>query len=304
MAKDYYAVLGVGRNADDGEIKKAFRRLAQQFHPDKNPGNQEAEVKFKEINEAYSVLSDKEKRAQYDRFGSNWEQFARAGAGASGGPGWNGSRTMTPEEFEQVFGNGSFGGIFDSIFGGRGTRSRGGNSGGFGFETEYSAPPQNPSTEVTVTITLEEAFRGATRTLQSDDGTRFEVNIPRGVKTGSKVRMKGAGGRSDIVLAVEVLPHPQFQREEDDLRVKVPVDLYTAVLGGEVQIPTLERNVMLTVPTGTQNGRSFRLRGLGMPNLRQPEQRGDLYAVVDVVLPVSLTPEEKSAFERLRSMRR
>lgn len=303
MAKDYYTVLGVGRNADDGEIKKAFRKLAQQFHPDKNPGNQEAEVKFKEINEAYSVLSDKEKRSQYDRFGSNWEQFARAGAGtgAGGGPGWNGSNTMSPEEFEQVFGNGGFGTIFDSILGGRSGRGRTGG-GGFGFERDFAQ--HAPSTEVTVTVSLEEAFRGASRTLQSEDGNRFEVNIPRGVKTGSKVRMKGAGGRSDIVLAVEVVPHPQFQREEDDLRVKVPVDLYTAVLGGEVQIPTLERNVMLTIPAGTQNGRSFRLRGIGMPNLRQPDQRGDLYAIVDVVLPASYTPEEKALFERLRSMRR
>ena len=137
MAKDYYTVLGVGRNADDGEIKKAFRKLAQQFHPDKNPGNQEAEVKFKEINEAYQVLSDKEKRSQYDRFGSNWEQFARAGAGtgAGGGPGWNGSNTMSPEEFEQVFGNGGFGTIFDSILGGRSGRGRTGG-GGAGFERD------------------------------------------------------------------------------------------------------------------------------------------------------------------------
>lgn len=298
MAKDFYSVLGVGRSADDGEIKKAFRRLAQQYHPDKNPGNQEAEIKFKEINEAYSVLSDKEKRAQYDRFGANWEQFARAGAGASGGPAWNGSHTMTSEEFEQVFGNGGFGSIFDSILGGKGSRNRG----GFSFESDYT--PRPASTEVTVTVTLEEAFRGASRTLQSDDGSRFEVNIPPGVKTGSKVRMKGAGGRSDIVLAVEVLPNTQFQREEDDLRVKVPVDLYTALLGGEVQIPTLERSVMLTIPAGTQNGRSFRLRGIGMPNLRQPEQRGDLYAVVEVVLPTVLTSEEKTMFERLRSIRK
>lgn len=300
MAKDYYSVLGVGHNADESDIKKAFRRLAQQYHPDKNPGNKEAEVKFKEINEAYSVLSDKEKRAQYDRFGSNWEQFARAGGNAGNANGWNGSH-MTPEEFEQVFGNGGFGGIFDTIFGGRnGTTSR--NRGGFSFESDFA--PQTPASEVTVTVSLEEAFRGAARTLQSEDGTRFEVNIPRGVKTGSKVRMKGAGGRGDIVLAVEVVPHPQFQREEDDLRVKVAVDLYTALLGGEVQIPTLERGVMLTIPANTQNGRSFRLRGLGMPNLRQPEQRGDLYAIVDVVLPANLTTEEKTLFERLRSMRR
>lgn len=296
MAKDYYSTLGIGRNADDNEIKKAFRRLAQQYHPDKNPGNSEAEVKFKEINEAYSVLSDKEKRAQFDRFGANWEQYSRAGAGA--GPSRNGTNTMTQEEFERMFGGGGFGNIFEGLFGNRGQRGQG----GFGFESDFA--PRPTTSEVTVTITLEEAFSGTTRALQGENGTRFEVNIPRGVKTGSKVRMKGAGGRGDIVLSVEVLPHPQFQREEDDVRVKVPVDLYTALLGGEVQIPTLERTVMLTVPAGTQNGRAFRLRGIGMPSLRQPDQRGDLYAAVDVVLPSTLTPEEKTTFEHLRSLRR
>ncbi len=297
MAKDYYSTLGVGRNAEEQEIKKAFRGLALQYHPDKNPGDKESERMFKEINEAYGVLSDKEKRAQYDRFGANWEQFARAG-GNAGGQGFNGTQSMSPEEFERVFGNGGFGTIFDNIFGNRSTKNRG----GFSFESDFAPQPQ--VSEVTVTVTMEEAFRGTSRTLQSEDGTRFEVNIPRGVKTGSKVRMKGAGGRSDIVLVVEVLPHPQFSREEDDVRVKVPVDLYTALLGGEVQIPTLERTVMLNVPAGTQNGRAFRLRGLGMPNLRQSEQRGDLYAVVDVVLPTNLTPEERATFDRLRAMRR
>jgi curved DNA-binding protein len=293
--KDYYQTLGVGRNADENEIKKAFRKLAQQYHPDKNPGNKEAERRFKEINEAYTVLSDKEKRSQYDRLGANWEQYQRAGGANPWGDG--ATRTMSPEEFEQMFGNGGFGTIFDTIFGARGGRGRG----GINFGNDFATPKPN---EVTVQISLEEAFHGATRTLQNEDGSRFEVNIPRGVRTGSKVRMKGASGRSDILLAVEVAPHPQFTREEDDLRVKATVDLYTALLGGDTQVPTLERPILVTIPPGTQNGRIIRLRRLGMPHLRQPEQRGDLLVVVDVTLPVNLSGEEKALFEKLRAMRR
>ncbi|GIV76599.1 DnaJ domain-containing protein [Litorilinea aerophila] len=319
--KDYYQILGVPRNATDKEIKKAFRQLAQKYHPDKNPGNKEAEQKFKEINEAYTVLSDPEKRKKYDRFGAQWEQYERAGgrpedfdwsAWTGGGPrGSYTTRTVTPEEFEQMFGGmGGFSSFFDALFG-SGMGGMGGRPGGsfrqsrgrpgvdFGVHERTAAPPR---TEVPVDITLEEAFHGTTRTLQSEDGTRLEVNIPRGVKTGSRVRARGSQG--DIYLKINVLPHERFTREGDDLRVRVPVDLYTAVLGGEVQVPTLERPVVLTIPPGTQNGKTFRLRGLGMPNLRQPDKRGDLYAVVEVTLPTNLSEKERSLFEELRKLRR
>ncbi len=303
--KDFYKTLGVNRNASEQEIKKAFRKLAQQYHPDKNSGDKEAERKFKEVNEAYSVLSDADKRSQYDRFGPQWEQYARSGmnpddfaryGGFGAGPGGQ-ARTMTPEEFEQMFGGagglGGMGGIFDQFFG------RGGRSPGAGFETR-STPP---ASEVTVQVTLEEAFQGGARMMQTSDGQRLEVNIPRGVKTGSKVRMKGAGNGGDIILKVEVLPHDRFEREGDDLRTKLQVDLYTALLGGEAQVQTLERTVTLTIPAGSQNGRVFRLRGLGMPLLKNPEQRGDLYAALDVQLPTRLTPREKQLFEELRSLK-
>jgi len=309
--KDYYKILGVERNADEAQIKKAFRKLAQQYHPDKNPGNAEAERKFKEINEAYTVLSDAEKRVQYDRFGAQWEQYARSGGRPEdfnwGGGGGNQSRTMTPEEFEQMFGGNGFSSFFESLFGnsaggarpGQQTRTR--RNGNFGFEERPGF--QTPAaTEVPVKVTLEEAFRGATRTLESGPGARFEVNIPRGVKTGSKVRVSGVGGQ-DILLKVEVAPHAQFTRDNDDLRVQVPVDLYTAVLGGEAQIPTLDRSVVLTIPAGSQNGRVFRLRGLGMPNLKNPDQRGDLLAELTATLPTNLSAEEKELFEKLRSLR-
>lgn len=311
MAQDYYRTLGVAKTATEKDIKKAFRKLAQQYHPDKNPGDKDAERKFKEVNEAYSVLSDAEKRGQYDRFGPQWEQYARAGMNPDDfaryggfGPGGGGqTRTVTPEEFEQMFGHGGaggFGNIFDTLFGGaRGAEQRT-TRGGMGFDTRSYGPPA--PAEVPVTVTIEEAFHGGTRVVQTADGRRIEANIPRGVKTGSKVRMRGAAD-GDVLLRIEVAPHAQFKRDDDNLTVNVSVDLYTALLGGEVQVPTLERPVALKIPAGTQNGRTFRLRGLGMPHLRNPDERGDLLAVVDVRLPTRLSERERQLFEELRQQR-
>lgn len=320
--KDYYATLGVPKNADDKVIKSAYRKLARAHHPDVNPGKPEAEQRFKEINEAYAVLSDPDKRKMYDRFGAEWEGYQRAGFGpddapARGAPGGQRgyARTMTPEEFQEVFGRGfgrsapggsstSFGGgqysdFFEALFGG-----------GLGGARAARAS-RGQDIDAAVEVSLEEAFSGTRRSMQWEDGRRIEVTVPRGVRTGSRVRLSGQGGAGasggstgDLYLNVTVQPHPQFTREGDDLRVAVPVDLYTAVLGGEVRVPTLERPVLLTVPAGTQNGRSIRLRGLGMPSLRNPEQRGDLYAVVDVQLPASLTDEQRALFERLRALAR
>ena len=335
--RDYYKVLGVERSADDKEIKRAFRKLAQQYHPDKNPNNKEAEAKFKEVNEAYTVLSDPEKRSKYDQFGAQWEQYSRTGGrpedfdwgGWSGGAGSNRgngrTRTVTPEEFEQMFGGGAgaagFSSFFDSLFGGgmggtgmggrttsSGTqyRTRTGPRYGFNYDPRPgagAAPAEVASADVPVEITLEEAFRGTTRTLQTEDGTRMEVSIPRGVKTGSRVRMRGGVGGADIYLRVTVMPDSRFTREENDLRVRVPVDLYTAILGGETQVPTMDRAVVLTIPAGTQNGKTFRLRGLGMPELKNPDQRGDLLAVVEVALPTDLSADEQKLFAELRKLR-
>lgn len=320
--KDYYQTLGVSRSADEKEIKKAFRKLAQQYHPDRNPGDKTAEQKFKEINEAYTVLSDADKRSKYDRFGSQWEQFARAGgqaqdfdwsqwrSGASGGRGGY-SRTVTPEEFEQIFGNmgggGGFSSFFDTLFGGAG----GGPRGGVGFDTRTrgGVDPRMQTrraqqAEVPVQITLEEAYSGTQRLMQTEDGSRIEASIPKGVKSGSRVRMARAAGAGDVYLKIEVLPHDRFTREDDNLRVTVPVDLLTAVLGGEVEVPTLERPVVLKIPAGTQNGRVIRLRGQGMPQLKQPDQRGDLLAIVAVELPTKLSEKERALFEELRRLRK
>jgi curved DNA-binding protein len=327
--KDYYKTLGVARSADEKEIKKAFRKLAQQYHPDKNPGDKAAEARFKEINEAYTVLSDPDKRGKYDKFGAQWEQYERAGGrpedfnwggmgGMGGQPGGSYSRTVTPEEFEQMFGGmggaggaGGFSSFFDSLFGGAAAGGMGGRSGsgtrrrGMGFDTETMARPQR--VEVNAAVSLEEAFHGTTRVLQMEDGQRLEVNIPRGVTTGSKVRMKGAGSdpsrQADIVLNIEVQPNDRYTRDGDNLKVRVPVDLYTAVLGGEAQVPALDKTVALTIPAGTKNGKTIRLRGLGMPHLKNPDQRGDLLAEVVVDLPTALSAKEKALFEELRSLR-
>jgi curved DNA-binding protein len=307
--KDYYKILGVSRNADEKEIKKAFRKLAQQYHPDKNPGNQEAERKFKEVNEAYTVLSDADKRSKYDKFGAQWEQYERAGVrpedmnwGGFGGR----TRTVSPEEFQQMFGgNSGFSSFFETLFGGGmpGAGARPGQQYRQRAGYDPFAGAQEATNEVAAQVTLEEAFHGTTRMVQLMDGTRLEANIPRGVKTGSKVRMRGASGQGDIVLRIEVLPHTEFTREGDDLRIKLPLDLYTALLGGEAVVPTLERPLALTIPAGTQNGKVFRLRGQGMPNLKQPDQRGDLLAEVSVTLPTNLSDEEKRLIGRWRELR-
>jgi curved DNA-binding protein len=329
--KDYYQTLGVGKNAGKEEIKKAYRKLARQHHPDMNPGDKKAEEKFKEINEAYEVLSDQAKREKYDRFGSSWQQYERSGgrpedfdwnqwSPRSGGQTY--TRTLTPEELEQILGGGfggDFGGLggfsdfFETLFGNAGRRA--GGAGGArtsqGRERSAARALRGRDAEHTVQVSLEDAYRGTTLSLQWEDGKRIEARIPPGVKTGSKIRLSGQGesGGSgaqagDLYLKIEVKPHPVFTRDGDDLRVNVPVDLYTALLGGKATVPTLDRPVELTIPPETSNGKSFRLRGLGMPKLKNPQERGNLYATVQVQLPTDLSPQEKDLLEKLRALRK
>ena len=316
--QDYYKVLGVSRSASEAEIKKAFRKLAQQYHPDKNPDDANAEQKFKQANEAYTVLSDATKRKQYDRFGHQWEQHAQSGGrpedfwgnwagGRADGFGGGQRRNLTPEELQQMLGGmGGMGGgsgyssFFDALFGGQ--AGMGAGMGG-GARTQQRPQQRPQAAPVEVTISLDEAFRGGKRMLNSQDGTRFEVTIPRGVDNGSKIRMRDVGSQGDIVLSIKVQPHNRFTREDDNLRVQVPIDLYTVLLGGEAEIPTLDRPVVLAIPEGTPNGKTFRLRGLGMPNLKNKEQRGDLYAELEIMLPTELNEKERSLFEELRALR-
>ena len=323
--KDYYQILGVNRNASEKEIKQAYRRLARKHHPDLNPGDKSAEARFKEMNAAYEVLSNPEKRKKYDQFGDQWEyaeQFAKAGG--QGGVRWDVGKGGTTFEYGDVSGLGD---IFSSLFGGAGMGSR-----------MKRGPQRGQDVESPVDISLEEAYRGSRRVVQLQTtepctacgGTgrvgnrvctmcggaggkviprRLEVKIPPGVKDGSRIRMAGegapgraGGNKGDLYLVVRVLPHKLFERKGDDLYSEVSVPLATAILGGEVRLPTLDGNISLKVPPETQNGKLFRLAGKGMPQLGNAN-RGSMFAKVSVVLPTSLTEEERRLFERLRSLR-
>lgn len=312
--KDYYKILGVNKDATEKEIKAAFRKLARQYHPDVNPDDPQAEERFKEINEAHEVLTDPEKRAKYDQLGSEWQQWQQRG-GQAENFNWNqwttgpeGQRVYvrysSPEDLEDLFGGSSpFSDFFTSIFGGMG--QAGSRPGGF----EYRPRPQpGQDLEQEVEINLTEAYQGTTRLL-SKDGRRLEVKIPAGAKTGTRVRIRGEGGSGlrggeagDLYLRVKVAPDLRFERQGDDLYTTVPVDLYTAVLGGEVPVPTPSGEVKLKIPAGSQNGQTFRLRGKGMPKLRQSNEYGDLYARLDVRLPTSLTDKQRELFEQLQQL--
>jgi len=320
--KDYYQTLGVSKDASKDEIKKAYRKLARQYHPDMNPDDPNAEARFKEVNEAHEVLSDPDKRAKYDRFGAQWQQYQQAG-GQPGGFDWSQwagqpggqTRTVSPEEFEQMFGGSGFSDFFETLFGGLGGRGGRRSAGGFGFDGDPFGAQQvrtrpGQDLEYPLEITLNEAFHGTLRTLQWEDGRKTEARIPRGVRTGSRVRLAGKGQpgiggapAGDLYLLVNVLPDPVFERDGDDLRADVPVDLYTLLLGGTVQVASIDKSVQLKIPAETQNGKVFRLRGLGMPRLRHPEQRGDLYVRVQPQLPQHLTDEERRLLQELRALR-
>jgi curved DNA-binding protein len=312
--KDYYHILGVDKNASQDEIKKVYRKLARKHHPDVNPGDKKAEEKFKEINEAYQVLSDPEKRKKYDQFGAQWQQYERGGGRpedfdwspwASAQPGGTYTRTVTPEEFQQMFGGqGGFSDFFETLFGGSGSY----------YSTVNRQPRTQPrhgrDADQPVQVTLQEAFQGTNRTLQYEGGRTIQAQIPRGVQTGSRIRLSGqgesgfAGGKSgDLYLKIEVLPDERFQRQGNDLNTAVQVDLFTLLLGGQVPITCLDRTVNLTIPRNTQNGKVFRLRGLGMPVLRKPDERGDLYVTVNASLPSHLSDSEFALIEQWKALR-
>ncbi|HLF26020.1 MAG TPA: J domain-containing protein [Anaerolineae bacterium] len=297
--KDYYTVLGVSKTASENEIKRAYRKLARTHHPDRNPGDKKAEERFKDINEAYEVLGDPEKRRKYDQLGPQYEEWQRRG-GEGGGVSWGpqSGGNVRVEDLEEMFGEGGFSDFFQSIFGGGATRGR-----------RAGARMRGQDVEQRVAVSLEEAYHGAQLTFQKN-GKSLEVKIPPGVKTGSRVRVAGEGGpgigggtRGDLYLVVEVRPHERFKREDDDLLIELPIDLYTAVLGGDVRVPTLGGALSLKIPPETQAGRTFRLRGQGMPRLREPEARGDLLVKVHIHIPPNLSPQEKSLFQELARLR-
>jgi curved DNA-binding protein len=294
--KDYYQILGVERSASADDIRKAYRKLAMQYHPDRNPGNKQSEDKFKEINEAYQVLGDKEKRARYDQLGgaySNWQQ--RGGSpgdfdwsqwfSGQGQPG--GNVHVQYGDLNDLFGEGGgFSDFFQSIFGGLG-----------GMQQTSARTRAMPNYQQPVEITLQEAYSGARRSLQTDK-KRVEVRIPAGVKTGSKVRVAGAApdGR-DLYLIVEVADDPRFERDGDNLHTSATIDVFTALLGGEAEVETLEGKVQLKIPAGTQPEQVFRLAGRGMPRLKSSQGKGDLFVRVKVKIPKQLSSKQKSLLE-------
>lgn len=307
--QDYYKTLGVERGATDVEIKKAYRRLARQYHPDINPGNKDAETKFKAINEAYEVLSDKEKREKYDRFGRDWQRYQQ-GSGA-GGFDWGAYSGGGPFGTGGGSSGGDFSDFFETLFGGgRGFSGSPGAGSGAGFRRD------GQDIEHPVEITLEEAFAGTQRAVQFQgphgQPRSITVKIPIGVDTGSRVRMAGEGGagmgggkRGDLYLVVKMMPNERFERRGDDLHVKAQTDLYTMLLGGETRVIAMGgKTVTLNVPAGTQNGKVFRVSGQGMPRLRAPTTRGDLYVVLEAHLPVTLSSKERELVEQLRELRK
>ena len=297
--KDYYKVLGVERNADEKAIKRAYRKLAVRFHPDKNPGDKGAEERFKEINEAYEVLGDAAKRAKYDQLGASYDAWQRMG-GRPGGFDWTqwmgespGGIHVEVGDLDDLFGGG-FSDFFQTIFGGTaGARGPAGRARSRGRDLEQP-----------VAISLQEAFSGTTRELRRD-GRKLEVRIPPGARSGTRVRVSGQGeAGGDLFLLIDVAPDSRFTRDGDDLHTQVDVDLYTAVLGGEIELPTPGGQVVLTIPAGSQPGATFRLKGRGLPGLQQPSRKGDLFAHLQIQLPRSLSAEEKDLFKKLASLRR
>lgn len=302
---DYYKTLGVSRTASDKEIKSAFRKLARQYHPDVNPGDEEAEQRFKEINEAHEVLGDADNRKKYDKYGENWmhadrieEMQRQGGFGAESGMGG-------AFRFGGAEGFGGLGDILGQFFGG----ARGGSESVF---RQGSRPPR--PRDVPVEITLQEAFHGTRRSIRVQDGeggTRtIEAQIPAGVDTGSRVKMSGAGartsagGNSDLYLKVTVKVDARFSRKGADLTTEVKVPMLDALLGGEVIVPMIGGSgVALRIPPETDNGQTFRIAGKGMPKMRGAGA-GDLYAKVIVTLPKDLQESERELLTQLRGMRK
>lgn len=306
--RDYYQTLGVAKTASQDEIKSAFRKLARKYHPDTAEDKKTAEEKFKEVNEAYEVLGDPEKRRKYDEYGANWQHFAE-GAGVPRGGGWappgggtRGRRSAEAgdDEVEFEFGGTGFSDFFEQLFGAR--RAGGFRAGGFG-----RAPERGGDVEADLLVTIEEAFHGSTRQISfrrsdSDAIQTYTVKIPKGVREGQKIRLAGQGeagltGTGDLYLRVKLQKHPDYEVEGADLHREFFVAPWVCVLGGEAHVPTLEGRAKLRIPAGSQNGRKFRLPGHGLP--KADGSRGDLYAVLAVELPGAVNARQKELWQKL-----
>lgn len=305
--KDYYKDLGVGKTATSAEIKKAYRTLANKYHPDKTKGDKAAEEKFKAVNEANEVLSDPVKRKKYDQFGADWKHYEEAGAQPGGfdwskyasGGGGQAHRTSTHEANDMFTGEG-VGDLFEMLFGQRSGQRSG----------RRSVVSKGEDLETETTLSLEEAYHGTTRLIQLD-GQTIKVTIKPGVADQQMLRIAGKGGRGpgggpsgDLYLTIKIAPHSEFHRKGNDLYHDLPVELYTAVLGGKTQIKTLKGNVTVNIPKGTPNGKDLRLQGLGMPVYAKKNKFGNLLVKVDIVLPEPLSEEEIDLFRKLAALRK
>lgn len=311
--KDYYATLGVAKGASQEEIKKAYRKLAIKYHPDKNKGDAAAEEKFKELSEAYNVLGDPEKRKQYDQLGANWNRYQQAGGDASGFD-WEQYGRRSSRGGRQAYGDffgggagagagagaGNFSDFFENIFGaGYGNAGQGGRGAGF----------KGQDYEASMEISMQEAYHGTTRSFTLE-GKQLRIKLKPGIEDGQTLRLKGKGGTThpglppgDLLLTIKVADHPQFKREGNDLHANVEVDLYTAVLGGEIMVPTFNGSVKLNLPEQTPNDKVLRLKGKGMPVYGNDSRHGDLYITIKVVLPKQLSTEEEQLFKKLRDLK-
>jgi len=325
--KDYYVGLGVSPDSDEKTIKRAYQKLAKKYHPDVNPGDKAAEVKFKDAMEAYQAISDPEKRRKYDEMRQDYQQWkSRGGRGdydygrwqtnPGGRSGSNQTHSMSQEDFAEMFGGsgraGGFNGVdgdeysdfFSTIFGGGGSQGR-----GFSGGSSVRRARAGQDHEAEVQVTLEETFNGTTRLIRTGE-KQIEAKIPKGVRTGSKVRLTGQGGlgssggpNGNLYLIITVSPHTRFVRDGDDLRADLPIDFYKAILGGEVSILTFGGEVRLKIPTLSQSGKKFRLRGKGLPNLENPRQHGDLFVELSIVLPENMSEQEITTLRDLADKR-
>ena len=293
--KDYYKILGVDKNASQKEIKKAYRKLAAKYHPDKNLDDKASEQKFKEINEANQVLSDPEKRKQYEELGSNWEAYQQGTYDP------NQSRQKRRGQQSYTF-QGDPSDFFEQFFGGQ-------FGGGGGQRQRQRRPYRGQDVEAMMEITLQEAYHGSNRIFEWE-GKKMRIKIKPGAYHEQKIKIKGkgyaspsGGERGDLYIVFSLIPDVRFERAGVNLICSVKVDLYSAVLGGKIEVPTITGTVKMTIPKGTNSGKTLRLKGKGMPQYDKPKQFGDLLVKISAEMPTDLNPEEVDLFERLRAMR-
>lgn len=307
--RDYYKILEVDKKATQDDIKKQYRKLARKYHPDKNPGDSVSEDKFKELQEAYEVLKDPEKRSKYDTLGSNWKQYQHAGADGFDFSQWaNSGNGRQYRSSDDIFGGvGGFSDFFQSFFAGGQQHGRGF---GGGRRSAGFRHMKGQNYEADIRLNLTDAFHG-TSTLLNVDNRKIKINLKPGVKDGQTLRVKGKGAPSpgggepgDILLKINVINNTGFKLEENNLHLTVNIDLYTAILGGKISVNTMDQPISISIPPETSNGKVLRLKGKGMPVYGKTNEYGDLYLKINVTLPKQLSDEEVKLFEKLSLMRK